>query len=476
MRYLDVNNNDFSRGLPSLQRLEQLVKLFVSNCRLPLLDSYSFAKMHNLLLLDLSNNKITNVYAHAFSGLISLKTLNLEGNRQLIEIADTAFFGLQALPKLVLTNTRLWNIGQNTLVGLQNISVLNLSANQINVIADFALHNFSKLTVLDLRKNRIEKFSHKVFYGLPKLKKLYTDAYTFCCLKPISVDECLPTADEFSSCDDLIRNEILTLFLWIIGFSSLLGNIGVFIFKMVLDSQALKKGHGIFITNLSVSDFLMGVYLIIIASADVHYRGRYVWNDMLWRNSIYCQIAGILSVISSETSAFLLCLITLDRLIAVKYPFGQFRFTRSKALLCTGITWSVTILLAVIPLIPGEYFRGQFYSRSVVCLALPLTRDKPAGWEYSTAIFIVMNFVLFIMIALGQCLIYREISLSGSQVKSTRRNQDMAIARGLFLVVVTDFLCWFPIGIMGNVSHYFLFNDSLRYCIGIQILHATLFC
>jgi hypothetical protein len=451
MRYLNLSNSDFSEGLPSLLRLKLLVKLFVTNCGLTSIESYTFAEQRNLLVLDLRSNRITYLHANAFAGLTSLNMLNLEGNRHLIEIADTAFLGLQALPKLVLTDTNLWNIRQNTFVGLQSVRVLNLSANQINVFADFALQNFPELTVLDLRENRIEKFSHKIFYGLPKLRKLYTDAYTFCCLKPSSVDECLPNADEFSSCNDLMRNEVLSSVLWIIGFGSLLGNLGVFIFKIFFDSQTLKKGHGIFILNLSISDFLMGVYLIIIASADVHYRGRYVWNDIHWRHSITCQIAGILATISSETSVLLLCFITIDRLIVVKYPFGQFRFTRSKALLCTGITWSVTILLAVIPLIPGEYFQGQFYSRSVVCLALPLTRDKPAGWEYSTAIFILLNFILFTIIALGQCLIYREISLSGSKVTSTRQNQDMSIARGLFLVVLSDFLCWFPIGIMGNI-------------------------
>ncbi|XP_048738543.2 uncharacterized protein LOC125653234 isoform X2 [Ostrea edulis] len=452
MKYLNLSESDFSDGLPSLQHLEQLVKLFVTNCGLRSIKSYSFAKLQNLLVLDLSNNRITNLFANAFAGLVSLKMLNLEGNGLLDEITDMAFLGLRTLPKLVLTNTRLQNIGQGTLVGLRNVRLLNLSANQIHFVADSALQNLSELTVLDLRKNRIEQFSHKIFYGLSKLKKLYTDAYTFCCLKPSSVDECLPNADEFSSCDDLMRNEVLSSFLWIIGFSSLLGNLGVFIFKVFFDSQTLKKGHGIFIMNLSVSDFLMGVYLIIIASADIHYRGRYAWNDIHWRHSITCQIAGILATISSETSVLLLCLITIDRLIAVKYPFGQFRFTRGKALFCTGIIWCVTILLAAIPLIPGEYFRGQFYSRSVVCLALPLTRDKPAGWEYSTAIFILLNFVLFTIIALGQCLIYREVSLSGSKVKSTRRNQDMVIARGLFLVVLSDFLCWFPIGIMGLLA------------------------
>lgn len=452
LRTLTLSENDFSTEFPNLQHMINLVILNLSNCGLNSLKSYSFFNHKNLMKLDLRNNKITNIYPYAFTGLESLTFLNLKGNNFLTKISDLAFLGLHKLPRTVITNSGLQNIGKDTLVGLVGVSHLNLSSNDIRFISDYAFHNLTELTVLDLRKNKIEQFSSKIFFGLSKLTKLYTDSYAFCCLKPSSVQECLPHPNEFSSCDDLMKNDVLSAFLWIIGFSSLLGNLGVFVFKVFFDTDTLKKGHGIFITNLSLSDFLMGVYLIIIASADEHYRGRYVWNDLVWRRSMTCRIAGMLATVSSETSVFLLCLITLDRLIAVKFPFGQFRFTRGKALICVAVVWSITIWLAVIPLIPGSYFQGEFYSRSVVCLALPLTRDRPAGWEYSTAVFIILNFLLFVTIALGQCLIYREISQTSSSVKSTRRNQDMVIARGLFLVVLSDFLCWFPIGIMGLLA------------------------
>ena len=33
--------------------------------------------------------------------------------------------------------------------------------------------------------------------------------------------------------------------------------------------------HSFLITNLAVGDFLMGLYLILVAAVDVHYRGVY---------------------------------------------------------------------------------------------------------------------------------------------------------------------------------------------------------
>ena len=451
LRYLKMSENDFQHGLPALKHMTNLVVLLLNDCKITSIESYAFNRQRNLVELDLSHNRIRYIYPYAFTGLESLTLLNLKGNPLLVKISDMAFLGLYKLPEIDLSSFCLQDIGANTLTGLDNVRELNLSSNNIRFVTDFAFRNMTEMTTLDLRGNNIDQFSANIFFGLSKLKRLYTDSYAFCCLKPSSVEVCLPNPNEFSSCDDLMKNELLSSFLWIIGFSSLFGNLGVFIFKIFFDSATLKKGHGIFITNLSISDFLMGVYLIIIASADTHYSGRYVWNDLQWRTSLTCRFAGMLATISSETSVFLLCLITLDRLIAVKFPFGQFRFTRGKALVCVGVVWGVTLMLAVIPLISGSYFQGEFYSRSVVCLALPLTRDRPAGWEYSTAIFIILNFMLFLTMALGQCLIYREIVQTASNVKSTRRSQDMVIARGLFLVVLSDFLCWFPIGIMGNI-------------------------
>ena len=71
----------------------------------------------------------------------------------------------------------------------------------------------------------------------------------------------------------------------------------------------------------------------------------------------------------------------------------------------------------------------------------------------------VLNFALFVLIAVGQCLIYWTVrtssmgttaSGSGTGSSNARRSQDMTIARRLFTIVLSDFLCWFPIGLLGQ--------------------------
>ena len=77
---------------------------------------------------------------------------------------------------------------------------------------------------------------------------------------------------------------------------------------------------------------------------------------------------------------------------------------------------------------------------------------------------IVCNLALFLLIATGQALIYWSVKSNtlsggslGSKTSGTARNKqhnskDMVIARRLLTIALSDFLCWFPIGMCGLLS------------------------
>lgn len=186
---------------------------------------------------------------------------------------------------------------------------------------------------------------------------------------------------------------------------------------------------------------------------------RYIFIDDFWRNSAWCTVAGFLSTVSSEASVFFLCLITLDRFLVIKYPFGHLRFDVKKSGVACLMSWILAITIGLTPILHKEYFHGRFYSRSGVCIALPLTRDQPPGWLYSVIIFVGLNFVTFCLIGIGQMVIYLEMKKATARVRhfspmkekgETGRRRELRVARNLLLVVATDFLCWFPIGCMGK--------------------------
>ena len=87
--------------------------------------------------------------------------------------------------------------------------------------------------------------------------------------------------------------------------------------------------------------------------ADRIYLGSYLWKDLTWKSSPVCHLAGFLALLSSEVSALLICLITLDRVLVLRFPFSRARFSNTTAhVACIG-AWGVGVALAGTPLLPG---------------------------------------------------------------------------------------------------------------------------
>ncbi|XP_053380826.1 G-protein coupled receptor GRL101-like [Mercenaria mercenaria] len=451
-RKIDISYSAYSYGTLTLQKnLPFLANLNASHCNIVKIGD--FGKSVNIINLDISYNRISKIQANTFVLLKRLKKLSLEGNFLLAMLESNSFAGIK-ITELEIKHTRLTVLLPRTFAGL-NLKKLDISYNRIKIVNGFAFENLNVEHLL-ISEKFISMFDSNLFTGIGNLKLLKTPAYKFCCIKPFNFpqENCFPQQDEFSSCDDLMKSRTLQALLWTIGLLSLLGNILSVVYRIIYDRKRLKLGYGIFVTNLAVADFLMGVYLMMIAAADAMYRDRYIEVDEYWRNSVWCKMAGFLSTVSSEMSVMLICCITIDRILVIKYPFGTIRFKPLSATVAGICCWVLASFVAVLPLSGIEYFGNAFYGRSAVCLALPLTRQKTPGWQYSIVVFIGLNFILFLLIAMGQLLIYGEIKKHAALKRkmNVARSNDLTVARNLLLLVLTDFMCWFPIGCMGIMA------------------------
>ena len=164
------------------------------------------------------------------------------------------------------------------------------------------------------------------------------------------------------------------------------------------------------------------------------------------------QVAGVLSLVSNEVSAFMICLITLDRFIVLHFPFSQVRFKRKSAAIACLVAWTIGLSLAVLPLTHATW---QFYSQTSICIPLPVTRKSFPGHHYAFSVMIVLNFALFVLIAVGQAAIFITVkrnSFKTGASSSLRQSSDSTLAQRLATVVVSDFLCWFPIVVLGLMA------------------------
>ncbi|XP_070179137.1 G-protein coupled receptor GRL101-like [Littorina saxatilis] len=368
-----------------------------------------------------------------FGKLSKLIHLNISGN-PLVSTLDSTFTAF---------------LTDNGLVHLQDLVMVNTS---LRTIADNALSVLKQLVSLDIRGNEIEIHGAGLFQGLVNLRMLKTDDFKLCCPFVLpKTSECESPEDELSSCSDLLRLDIFRVFLWVISVLVVVGNAGVLVYAVIKSKETLSSPYRLLVANLAAADFLMGIYMTIIGSADAHFNGVYVVHEAEWRQSGTCITAGFLAFVSSEVSAFIICLITLDRFLKVCFPF-KFQLhvgPRSCVVMCC-VAWLCGVCLAAVPLIA----QLQFYGVSGICLPLPITRHSFSGHGYAFGVFVMMNFVLFVLIGAGQAAIYRVIRASAKAAGSKRQQRDTTIARRLFLVVLTDFCCWFPIGVMGIMAFY----------------------
>jgi leucine-rich repeat-containing G protein-coupled receptor 7/leucine-rich repeat-containing G protein-coupled receptor 8 len=274
-RKSDISNAHFEYNALTLENsLPYLAVLFASNSKINFIRSETFKLARNIFHLDLSNNDISLIQTRAFFYLNFLKTLELHGNKKLATIESYSFIGLK-MSILEINKAKLKALDAQTFSGL-NVQNLDLSDNDIESISAFAFDNLS-VEFLNVNKNPIKEFNRDLFVGIKNIKSLQTPSFRLCCIKPVDLleENCLPHKDEFSSCEDLMRNTTLQALLWTICILSIVGNILSMLYRVVFDSKRLKLGYGIFVTNLSAADLLMGIYLLIIAVADKMFRNRY---------------------------------------------------------------------------------------------------------------------------------------------------------------------------------------------------------
>lgn len=428
-----------------------LKTLDMSFNKIIMLGQGDFTYFFNLLYIDLKSNNISWMHDEIFLELTNLRYLDLSNN--LIQtIKQTHFVNLESLQYLYLQKNLLSSIDLESFYSLKNLLVLDMSNNKLTSLKGMYFRNLKELRYLYLQNNKFQ-VSEGMFDGLSSLQVMQVDFFSLCCAKPRNVYDivCIAPGNEISSCSNLIAVPILNVGIWYIALFAAFGNLVVFCYKLVYQKRQSAQAHFIFTTNLNWADFIMGIYLFIIATANLVYNGRYGLEDFAWRNSYYCTFAGILATVSSETSALLVFLITMDRLIAIKFPFSGRGFTKNGAIFLSLCSWFVALFLALLPIVPmqSNYFDG-YYARSGVCISLPLSVVKKSGWQYSMAVFIGLNFLLFFGILIGQIIIFAEVIKVGSNLVSSRKKQrEISLTKSLAAIVLTDMCCWIPIGTIG---------------------------
>ena len=409
----------------------------------------------NLRTLDLGFNHLKSVSPDMLDYFPKLETLSLAGN-PIVSLFDAKRQTVHELLELDVSSVEMKDLNPSFLRFFPNLQSLNLSNCLVHNVRGQGFQWLTSLQVLDVKGCPMTTIPRSVIRDLNSLRRIFADSYKLCCPATLPVGfegQCLAPIDEISSCDALLRSDLYRLSLAVSATLATVGNVLSLVLRVFVLKGKQQSGYATFVTHLCVSDFVMGVYLVIIGVADRVYLNSYLWKDSDWKNSVTCKVAGFLSLLSSEVSASIICLVTVDRFLVVQFPFSRFRFQRRSAQPGCLVLWTMGTVLAAVPLLPATS-SWHFYSQTGICIPLPVTRQDFPGHGYAFAVMIIFNFVLFLLIAAGQVMIY--VAIRGQQMAnsdiSDSRSKDIAVVQRLFTVVVSDFLCWFPIGLLGLLA------------------------
>ncbi|KAG7269880.1 hypothetical protein CRUP_033247 [Coryphaenoides rupestris] len=108
-----------------------------------------FDGLESLEMLDLSQNKLTELPDKVFQPLTSLRNLDLSSN-QVTHISENCFHGMALLERLYLSNNHIKTIHPAAFNGLEQLIELKLQGNQLTTLPALSL---PRLRLLDLRHN-----------------------------------------------------------------------------------------------------------------------------------------------------------------------------------------------------------------------------------------------------------------------------------------------------------------------------------
>ena len=530
LQLVNISYNNLS-SFPPFQSAESLLAYDISNNVLTTLHPHAFLSMFSLSYLTLDNNLLKEIPVKAFKDLLTLETLYL-GRNLLQHIEYGTFSALTSLKTLDVSNNLLSKIHSEFFLGLLSIEYIQLHHNKIKRLPMDVFHNLTQvkfvnisynsiqaidkdiistrsiIDTFDLRYNGLYLVEHASFLAFKNMDNLtvLVDNFATCCFSS-NPSNCIPQSPKpvYLTCRRMLDNIGLRLSMWILGLFAVFWN--AFVFFLRCSDTKSNKVQTILILNLSLSDFLMGVSMVVLASADAFYAEFFPSFSEQWRNGPLCKLVSILSLLSSEASVFFIVIISFDRFQGANNPFSTRRLRPHHAKFVCATIWLIWIVISVIPLALSSISERfvNTYEVSEVCAGIPIVKrpvdvkktesilinqpelrvtfeqvnhaDDTTSTElksitteqktvnssyitseivgeklatyYSIIIFIGINLVCFIFIAILYIQIFNIARRSAQKAgRKQKETDELRMAVKMSAIVLTDFFTWVPLVIV----------------------------
>lgn len=242
--------------------------------------------------------------------------------------------------------------------------------------------------------------------------------------------------DSLNPCEDIVGYSWLRYLIWIIWIMAIIGNILVW-FVIITIWNRRSKLHYFFMINLSVADFLTGIYLGILAIQDARTSNEYYNFAVEWQTGWGCSLAGFISVLASELSVTSMLMIAFEIYYNARYAFYGKRISSKNAYSLMGIGYVYALTMATLPLLGVSS-----YQRTSICLPLSIksTTDR---------MYLLFGLSVSLLCFGGMVLNYVLINCMIRNPGMPARKMDTQIFRRSLILITTNMVCWIPVLFFG---------------------------
>lgn len=256
---------------------------------------------------------------------------------------------------------------------------------------------------------------------------------------------CTPNEDAFNPCDNLLGSDGLRVCSWIVLVLAVLGN-SFKLFVLLMSKRKIPITR-ILMCNLAIANLCMGIFLCMLASADLYSKGHYQNFALRWQYSGWCDAAGFVSIFSTELAVFVLTVITVERYFTIVHPLKRNKHLNVKQIiLLIVIGWFFSLTMAALPVLP---YKISGYEKVAICL--PFEVEGTASKIYVTFLLTTNGLAFFFVLF---CYGRMYCSLGGSGSRDSTHRVERRVAKRMAMLVITYFACWFPIALVSLIAVY----------------------
>ncbi|CAG5121484.1 unnamed protein product [Candidula unifasciata] len=222
------------------------------------------------------------------------------------------------------------------------------------------------------------------------------------------------------------------------------------VLMIILLNRKMRNTTNLLLLNLTISDLMVGVFCMWVHMGN-QISSNWPFGAFLCKFSPFCQ------VLSVTASVLTLTVISIERFIAVVYPFRR-HWTPQITGFILGCTWTVAIATAAPQLAVGKMFVIHWRDRTEIYC----TDDWPYYYNDNCELWtpgrvivcliqgVVMFFVPLVIIIVAYTIIVIRLLIRrapGSLVSTTSSSQEKAkrkVTKMLIIVVTTFIICWTP--------------------------------